>query len=64
MNKIAKLKVDVKTNWGIVPKGSFVVVLDDETPLHQSYRVQPFGASDTQVFGVDKTGSMGILDLS
>ncbi len=63
MRKIAKLKVDVKTNWGIVPRGGFVVVLDDETPLHQSFRVMPFGADESQIFGVDKTGSAGILDL-
>lgn len=49
-----KLKIDVKTNWGIMPKGSEVVILDDNTPLQQAYRVQPADAVGVQVFGIKK----------
>jgi hypothetical protein len=56
-----KLKVDKVTNFGVVPKGTIVEVLDDDTPLHQSFRVKVDGTPDTQIFGVDKTGSAGIL---
>ena len=58
-----KTKVDVKTTWGILPKGTEVEILDDNTPLHQSYRVHPIGTGDIQIFGVDKTGAHGILEL-
>lgn len=62
MKKLAKLKVDVKTNWGLIKKDSIVVVLDDDTPLHQSYRVRPLGALDNQIFGIDKTTGAGWLE--
>lgn len=55
------MKVDKVTNFGVVAKDTIVEVLDDNTPLHQSYRVKVEGTPDTQIFGVDKTGASGIL---
>lgn len=46
--------MNIKTNWGIVPKGTVVEVLDDNTPLQQSYRVVAVG-NPTSVFGIKKT---------
>jgi len=56
-----KMKVDLKVNWGVITKDTVVEVIDDNTPLYQSYRVKVENAPDTQVFGVDKTGAYGIL---
>lgn len=47
------LLIDVKTPFGVVPKGTDVVVLDDNTPLNQSFRVHPVGEPD-KIFGVKK----------
>lgn len=49
-----ELLVDIKTNWGIVPKGTVVNVLDDNTPLQQSYRVVAID-NPSSVFGIKKT---------
>lgn len=51
----ATLRVDVNTNWGVIPAGTKVELLDDNTPLRQSYRARAIGAADNQVFPVIKT---------
>lgn len=63
MKKIATLKVQIKTNWGLLEKGTVVEILDDNTPIHQSYRVRPVDALENQIFGVDKTFAAGFLDF-
>ncbi len=59
----AKLKVDKQTNWGVIPKGTELEVLDDNTPLRQSWRVRAVGAPEVQVFGIDKSYGAGLIEL-
>ncbi len=47
------LKIDVNTNWGVIPKGTEIVIVDDNTPLNQSYRCHT--KDNPNVFGVLKT---------
>jgi len=48
----AILTVDKPTNWGIIPKGTEVEILDDHTPLQQSYRAKVVG--EDRVFPLPK----------
>lgn len=57
----AILTVNKPTNWGIIPKGTEVEILDDHTPLQQSYRARVVG--EDRVFGLPKGGLLSEVEL-
>lgn len=54
MKTTYELKVNLPTPMGVLPKGTKVVLLDDHTPLNQSYRAKVVGDSDSRVFPISK----------
>lgn len=57
----AILTVNKPTNWGILPKGTEVEILDDHTPLQQSYRARVVG--DDRVFALPKGALLSEVQL-
>lgn len=55
------LIVNKPTNWGIIPKGTEVEIIDDHTPLQQSYRARVVG--EDRVFGLPKGALQSEVEL-
>lgn len=57
----AILTINKPTNWGIIPKGTEIEILDDNTPLQQSYRAKVVGES--RVFALPKSALLSEVEL-
>jgi hypothetical protein len=62
MPKFCTLTVNLPVNWGVLPIGTKVEIIDDHTVLNESYRCKVIGSID-QIFGIGKGALSGVATL-